>query len=234
MKESYVLKRIEQYRKTKPSYDNLVFDMFLERVFAAENLLNLVEKNSKERETILEARKYFLVTSVSSMESYYKCVVEYLLDSRKIPETNKRKFLESLRNVNFSIADLASLMKIQKGNISLGEIVAALRSFQNLENINQACSTLLGVKDFIAEVQSYEIEELDILLKNNFPNLKEVIEEAIQLRHSIIHGAFSKRVIGKRKSRMMFFNINALVMVSNYYITYITDALDNEKSSLRR
>lgn len=215
MRTDILLRRIEAARKSMHSNDSNALDLFIERTFASDNLLKFVEKNTKDREVILEVRRHLLVTYVSSMEAYFKNSLGYLLDSRKVEETNRRKLLKSLGNVTFS---LDNLLEIQKRDFSLGEIVVQTRSFQNLESINQVYSDLFGVKDFIGEVESLEIKDWGMLIKRDFPDLRDEVAEMIRLRHLIIHNTFAVEKIGREKVRRLCGYMTALVLVTDYYI----------------
>lgn len=210
MRVRNIIARIELQRESRANH-LLPYDNFLERISAAAQLLYFVEHNTKDKISKLEARKYFIIMCISSMEAYFKETAEHFIDAR----WTKENFLNSLTDTKIALCDL---FEITKKSISIGEIVSTSQSFQGLEMIDKFYTNMLGVNGFIKEVQLVKLKtkKEEFTLKKGFPNFRGEIEEMIKLRHLIIHHGGPRR-IGLRKLEQLYSSLNAFITAADLY-----------------
>ena len=208
-----IINRINLKRESKRKHI-LPHDNFLEKISAAVKLIAFVEEKKAKKEIRIEARKHFVVTCISAMEVYFKRVEEIFIHGQWV----KNDFLDILKQNKITLADL---LEIDKRELSLGEIVSASHSFEDLESINRVYSKMLGVTDFIEEVEAFKAEveeEKHIILKNDYPDFRKKIGELIHLRHLIIHHEGFKGTLGLQRLGEMWENLDAFVSAADDYI----------------
>ncbi len=208
-----IINRIHLKRESKKEHI-LPYDNFLGKISSSAELLEFVEENKADKKIRREARKHFIITCVSAMEVYFKRMEEMLVDA----QWTKSDFLAILRQNKITLADL---IEIKKKKLSLGEIVSSSHSFEDLESINSVFSKILGVTDFIKEVEALKSEveeEKRIILKNNYPNFRKEIGELVRLRHLLIHHEGFKGIIGLQRLGEMWENLDSFVGAADYYI----------------
>jgi len=106
LKFENIVKRISLSRESKR--ENIMpFDNFYAKVMSAGDLLDFVEDEKADIKIRYEARKYVLVTLASSMETYFKRMVQVFIDAEWVNE----EFREILRREKISLADLADIKK---------------------------------------------------------------------------------------------------------------------------
>jgi hypothetical protein len=195
----------------------LPYDNFLGKISSAAKLARFVEENTKDKKLRLEVRKYFVVVCVSSMETYFSDTARVFVDFGWV----KDDFLNSLGDTKITLSDL---FEITKKSISIGEIVSVSYSFQTLETINRIYTKMLGVSDFISELEAFKVkfeEQESVLeefvLKDSYPDFRRKIEEMIKLRHMVVHHEGFRR-LGLERLLQMWENLNSFVTAADYYL----------------
>lgn len=195
----------------------LPYDNFSEKVSSAGKLLLFVEDNTKDKRLRLEARKYFVVVCVSSMETYFRDMAAGFVDADWV----KPGCLNSLKDTKITLSDL---FEVTKKRISIGEILSVSYSFQSLERINQIYTKMLGVSDFMSEVQAFKVKTeegesplQEFVLKDSYPDFRRKIEEMIRLRHLIVHHEGFRR-LGLERLLQMWENFHSFVTAADYYL----------------
>jgi DNA-directed RNA polymerase subunit N (RpoN/RPB10) len=95
-----------------------------------------------------------------------------------------------------------------KRRISIGEIISVSHSFQDMDTINRVFSKMLGIDAFIADVAEHRVvidEDIfseGFVLKDDYPDFREQINELIHARHLIVHHEGMNRLGLKRFGRM--------------------------------
>ena len=213
MKFENIVKRIslsrEAERKNIMPYDN-----FYDRVMAAGELLDFVEDAKADRKIRYEARKYIAVTFASSMETYFKRMAQVFIDAQWVNE----EFREILRREKISLADLVD---IKKKEISLGEIISVSHSLQDLGTINYFFSRMLGINDFLKELENIKIVPESgekYVFKNEYPDFRREIGELLNLRHLIIHHEGFKGILGFKRLLRMALCVVAFVSAADNYL----------------
>ena len=200
MKIPNLIERIELQRKTPPK-EILPYDNFLEKLGSALALFSFVEKKAKDKRIKLEARKYVIVVCVSDMETYFKSVVKTFVDLGLAADD----IFSIFKDDKYS---LGGLYEMGKRRISIGEIISVSHSFQDMDTINRVFSKMLSVDDFIAEVAEHRVvidEDIfseGFVLKDDYPDFREQINELIHARHLIVHHEGINRLGLKRFGRM--------------------------------
>ena len=214
MKLEGISKRISLARESKTSHEAPYNDVY-DKLFAAIELLDFVEDEKAERNIRHEARKYVVITCVSCIEVYFKRMALIFIDSGWI----KDDFREILRQYNISLADL---LDIKKKELSIGEIVAASHSMQDLESINRCFSKMLGRQNFLKELETVEIVPENgnkYILLQKLPDIWARIAELLQLRHLIIHHKGFKRILGVERLLAMAQCTLAFISAADNYFS---------------
>jgi len=213
LKFENIIKRISLSRQSKR--ENIMpFDNFYDRVTAAGELLDFIEDEKADRKIRYEARKYIVVTLASSMETYFKRMAQVFIDAEWVNE----EFREILRREKISLADLVD---IKKKELSLGEIMSVSHSLQDLDTVNYFFSKMLGINDFLKELENIEIAPESgkkYVLKSKYPDFRGKIGELLNLRHLIIHHEGFKRILGFQRLLRMAQCVFALVSAADKYI----------------
>jgi hypothetical protein len=213
MKLEAIIKRVSLARKSKIKH-TLPYENFYDRISSVAELGNFIEASKADRGIRLEARNYFIVVCASGMEIYFKRMAQVFIDAKWV----KDDFMDILKEDKVSLADV---LEINKRKLSLGEIISVSRSFQDLESINRIYSKMLGVTDFLKEVETFEVEIKKgrrTTLKNDYPDFRKQIGELLNLRHLIIHHEGFKGVVGLRRLSEMAYNLFAFIFAADDYI----------------
>ena len=213
MKFENIVKRISLSRESKR--ENIMpYDNFYDRVTVAGKLLDFVEDEKADRKIRYEARKYIVVTLASGMEAYFKRMAQVFIDAEWVNE----EFREILRREKISLADLVD---IKKKELSLGEIISVSHSLQDLDTVNYFFSKMLGVNDFLKELENIEIvpeSGKKYVLKSKYPDFRGKIGELLNLRHLIIHHEGFKGILGVKRLIRMAQCVFALVSAVDSYL----------------
>ena len=213
MKFEAIVKRISLARESKVE-SIMPFDNFYDRVFAAGELLDFVEDKKADRKIRYEARRYVVVALASSMETYFKRMAQVFIQGGWYKDT----FLEILRQDKISLADL---VKMNKEKLTLGEIISVSHSLQDLDAINYFFSKMLGINDFLKELETVELMPESgekYVLINEYPDFRGKIGELLNLRHLIIHHEGFKGILGFKRLVGIAQRVVALVSAANEYL----------------
>jgi len=212
MKLEGISKRISLARESKTSHEepyNDVYDKFV----ASIELWDFVENNKAEKRIRYEARKYVVITCVSCIEVFFKRMAMLFIDSGLI----KDDFREILRKYSISLSDL---LDIKKRKLSIGEIVAVSHSMQDLESINSCFNKILGIQNFLKELETIEVvpeNKNKYILIQEYPDIWAKIAELLRLRHLIIHHEGFKRILGDERLLNMSLCVAAFISAADNY-----------------
>ena len=213
MKLENIAKRISLARESKIKHV-MPYDNFRDKFDAAIDLVDFVEQETTDKKIKHEARKYLVITCASCIETYFKRVAQIFINAGWA-NSNIR---EILRHDSISLADL---LEINKKQLSLGEIISVSHSMQDLETINNLYSKMLGVKDFIKQVESVEVEAESgnkYVFGKEFPDFRQRIGELLNLRHLIIHHEGFKGVLGLERLFKMGVCVIAFISAADTYL----------------
>lgn len=194
----------------------LPYENFIDKINAAAGLLDYLEEKEAVKEIQQEARKYYVITCISSMENYFKRTAQIFIEARWINDD----FLSILNEHNISLADL---FKMGKEELKLSEIFMVSHSFQHLETIKHVFSKMLGSKDFLKEIEMFDVKYDDgthIILLQNFPDYRDKVTELINLRHLIVHHEGYKGILGREKLYDLSRNLIGFIDATDEYINY--------------
>lgn len=213
MKFEAIVERVVLARESKTKH-LFPYENFNEKINAAAGLLDYLEEKKATKEIQQEARKYYVITSISSMENYFKRTAQVFIEARWVDD----KFLSILKQDNISLADLYNM---GRKKLRLSEIFMVSHSFQNLETINYIYSKMLGSEDILKEIETFDVEFDDgthVVLKKDFPDFRSKIEELTQLRHLIVHHESYKGVLGRDKLYNLSKNLINFINAADAYI----------------
>ncbi len=132
--------------------------------------------------TISYAKQQFIISMVSAIEHFFKDLLIDLIDEDLVDISElKDKY------------KLNDIIKLKKGNVSLGELVAKNYNFQNLNEINKIYSKILKSKininfyDKLREIIKTPEYERDISYLRLTEDFYKIIRDVIEFRHKCIH-----------------------------------------------
>jgi hypothetical protein len=213
LKFESIIRRISLSRESRRG-NVTPFDNFFDRMKAAGQLIDFVEDGKMDRAIRYEVRKYAVITLASGMETYFKRMAQAFIDAEWVNE----EFREILRREKISLADLVD---IKKKEISLGEIISVSHSLQDLDTINYFFSKMLGVNDFLKELENIEIVTENgkkYSIKSEHPDFRGKIGELLDLRHLIIHHEGFKGILGFDRLISLAQCVFALISAADNYL----------------
>jgi len=215
------IKKIDEMRSLLGKRWEYPYDTFLEKIYLSRQLIQLVEKSNIKKEIKIEARKNFIINCITAVEVFFKDMIIGLDWFEVLNEDG----IDELLSEKITLTEAWLLFKTK--NISLGEIIAAKFSFQSLPEINKIMKKLLGVSNFLKEVEQYEVTEIDedneeekvkFVLKDAYPDWRKKVQEIFELRHKFVHQVSFKGRIGLHRLRELYRNLDAFVEASEQYL----------------
>jgi hypothetical protein len=213
MRFEVVRERVVLARESKSKY-LLPYENFIYKLHSAGALLDFLEEKKASKELQQEARKYYVIICISSMENYFKRTVQIFIEAKWINED----FLSILKQDTISLADLFNM---DKNQFRLSEIFIVTHSFQNIESINHILSKMLGIDDVLKNIEKIDVEFDDgshIILKKDFPDFRNKITELAELRHLIVHHEGYKGILGRERLYNLSRNLINFVNAADEYI----------------
>ena len=115
---------------------------------------------------------------VSGIEHFFKDLLIDLIDEELLDLSRLRVKLE-----------LEDVVKLKKGNLNLGELIAKNYNFQNLDEINRVYSKILKFSFYekLKEVIKTPEYKRDISYLRLNEDFYPLINEVIEIRHKCIH-----------------------------------------------
>ncbi len=190
------------------------FDIFLEKTRVVEALVDFMEQQEADPEIIQQARWYFVIMCVSALETYFKETAKIFIQGGWTKDT----FSEILRQDKITLADL---VKIDKEEFTLGEIISVFHDFQSLDSINFFYSRMLGRNDFVKEVSEFKAplrEGKYLILMNDHPEFRGDIKSLVHWRHLIIHHDIFKKPLGAKRLLKMTGSLMDFVTAADFYL----------------
>ena len=192
----------------------LPWDSFLEKIRAAEALVDLIDQEEAENDIIQQARWHFIIMCVSAMEIYFKGMAEIFIQGGWF----KDSLLETLRQDKISLADM---VEMNKEKFTLGEIISISQTFQDLNAINNFYSKMIGCKNFVKEVGEFKAslgKDQYLVLNNKHPTFEKDIKDLVHLRHLVIHHDTLKRTISAKNLNRMIGSLIDFVYAADFYL----------------
>jgi hypothetical protein len=214
MKLDSIIKRIKLLRESNVK-QLLPIDSCMEKMREAETLLNFTEEQNAEVEIINQAKCYFIIVCISSMEVFFKGMVEIFIEGGWF----KNNLKDILRQDKITLADLLDL---DKEKIKLGELISVSHSFQDLDAINYFFSKMVGCSDFLKEVSEYKLQKKSDqyqTLKAGYPTFERDISELVHLRHLIIHHDSTTRTISHDRLLKIAETLMNFLFASELYLS---------------
>ncbi|MGM0564226.1 MAG: hypothetical protein ACQES2_07845 [Pseudomonadota bacterium] len=164
---------INSKRTRKPEDGDSIWEFIL-RLENTRNAVNdLKEKSFKCCKSVeLEFMRMLPLVAVSAFEGYLSSVYGLIIDKGEPYVSN----IQKIRDVKL---DIASLVSMQRDNISLGDFMSHCLNFGKLTDIDKNFSTLLGI-DFL--------KSLSELGKDQKSNIVKCIEIRNVIAHELATG----------------------------------------------
>lgn len=213
-----IKERINRKSRSKDPLTNA-----LNKFWDAEGLIDTIHKKIKNKRLVQEARRQFVVTSVTSIEVLLKDYFVKLLSLEgvieKFPEYSDKKF--SVEDINY----------LEAKDISDSEIICGYYNFQNMSDINSAFSTALS-SDFFEDLREYKWWFNKKDKKTGFMVLGDFyrkLDKVISLRNDFVHDInFKFRLFRKEIEDIDTFLITFMTQLS-FFMSERIQQLKNKK-----
>lgn len=213
---------IEEILNVKSREKTIFFESLY---FKIEEINTALEKFKKIKgEVPNEIIRYFPITIVSCIQSYFRDIVIKLIDTGE-PYVDNISQLNQIQNFKFNIEIIKAL---KKDRFSIGELVAHLLSCNNLSDFNKYISVLLKI-DLLSELsKNYKIENDD--LKVNFGEVISSVKNIFELRNIFCHEyAFNNVLIFEEVKIMVRNSILFLYLVNDYISKVLNPKVQEEE-----
>lgn len=217
--------RILKTKRNRISRSKNPLDTTISKSIDIYKLLKLIQKKIKNRALIQEARKQFVITSVTSIEVLFREYFIQLLNFDSIIT----KFTEQINKKDFNIEDMEFIIE---NKISKQELIADNYNFQNPSEINKVFSIALS-NNFFKNLEEYKWWFDKKNKKNGFFMLGKFyrdLEWLIQLRHDFIHDINYKVKVGKKEVEDIDIFCIAFMSQLGFYMSEKIQQLKNNKN----
>jgi len=214
-----LIQKVEEARELMRKRHPFPMDTFFEKIGRAYRLLSLVEESNADKILKIEARKNFIINCVTAIEVFFKDTVVGLGKLGVFKRDNIDAIVE--RKFTFSEA-----LQLKDKKINLWEVLSILLSFQSLSEINKTMEALLGINDFLKEIEQYEVkieepeedEKIEFILKERYPEWRKYLQEIFVLRHRFVHQISFTDRLGKDKVYKLLENTIAFIIACEEYL----------------
>ncbi|GAL86061.1 hypothetical protein MYP_3290 [Sporocytophaga myxococcoides] len=146
-----------------------------ELIFRLPRIGNALENAIFHEESSIEFLKYIPISTVACFEAFFRSVIKEIVDFGKPFSENVAKYNQS-KNIKLDFEIVAA---IQTKILTVGDFIAHILPFNNLEDINSNISTIIQ-KDFLEEIKKYSEGEISGVII-------ESIKSTFELRHIFCH-----------------------------------------------
>jgi len=205
------------YRFESPldSLDYIIYssELILEKLLELQKLYeeyNYPKEKTREILTaIAYAKQQYIITMVSGIEHFFKDLLIDLIDEDLVDLSRLRDKFE-----------LDDVVKLKKGNVSLGELIAKNYNFQNLDEINRVYSKILKISFYekLREVIKTPEYKRDISYLRLNEDFYPLINEVIEIRHKNIHDLDLSYEIDLKKLEKIGHQINSLGLATAWLL----------------
>lgn len=171
------------------------------------SLQELLESNAGNDHISEEVFKYIPIALVACMEGLFRSLYAEIIDYGEPYSKNVEKFNSSNKKFDYSIINA-----IQSKKLTIGEFISHTLSCNNISDIDNNISTLLGIK-FLHEMKIFETQSIfdeqrliNSSFKNNADEILKNIVEVFELRHIFCHEFGTKVKVDKDLIQEIFSN----------------------------
>lgn len=239
-----LMKRIKEERNFLRKKELLPLDTYRSKVYSAIHLNVIVELKKPEPRIRYESRKNLIINVVTAAENFFKDVAKALPTSPILKKYERELLNNKLFDETLKLRQAFELFSSESASIGL--IVSAYYSFENLEQINSVFSAIIWVyiKDFDflnhigklrVKTDKYDREDWmyewinSICLDKDLPNWRSEVGQFFELRHEYVHHISFKDKLGKDRIAKMNEVFDAFITVSNYF--FLDFFSDNESEA---
>lgn len=227
-----LIKRILKEKHHLTKRDAFPIDSFNHKMYNSIEILNYstlglkkLPKGKEKNELLKEIRKNFIINCVTAVEVYFKDLIRVTPEmSSKIRNSKQLKDLLSNKE-KVNLYDAYQIFK--EYDFKLGDILLYYYSFQNLQEINLVLGHLLGIDNFITNIDEFNFRlrkfekeyfnKTNICLKNDFPEWKGILTEIFSLRHDYVHHINFHDKLGEIRVETYFKNLWAFILSTDKY-----------------
>lgn len=168
------------------SYENSRYD-YMHRISRIDGAIQDLEENSGRFKN--ELLRYIPISMVACFEAFFKSAVRDLVDFGSPFSDNVKKFNHA-QNIKL---DFDVLGAVQAKSLTIGELIAHVLPYNNLQDVNSNMATLLG-QDFISELKKFNKEsrfESENTFRSDFVDrageIFQSVDRVYKIRHIFCH-----------------------------------------------
>lgn len=171
------------------------------------SLQELLKSNAGNDHISEEVFKYIPIALVACMEGLFRSLYAEIIDYGEPYSNNVEKFNNSNKKFDYSIVNA-----IQSKKLTIGEFISHTLSCNNISDIDNNISILLGIK-FLHELNNFETKSIfdqQKLINNSFKsNANEILKSVVtvfELRHIFCHEFGTKVEVNEDFIQELFSN----------------------------
>lgn len=202
------------------SFHNSRYD-YMQRVFRIDGAIQDLEENNGRFKN--ELLRYIPISMVACFEAFFKSAVRDLVDFGSPFSENVKKFNQA-QNIKL---DFDVLGAMQAKSLTIGELIAHILPFNNLQDVNSNITTLIG-KDFISELKKFKMKsrfESENAFRSDFVDrageIFQSVDRVYKIRHIFCHESPTSYKVDYDEVIQDYQNCKALLEQSNSLISEI-------------
>jgi len=178
-------------------------------IFRLSRIANALENALSYEESSNEFLKYLPISTVACFEAFFRSVIKEIVDFGKPFSDNIAKYNQS-RNIKLDFEIVAA---IQTKILTVGDFIAHILPFNNLEDINSNISTIIQ-RDFLEEIKEYSEGEIS-------SGIIESIKSTFELRHIFCHEFATNTQLDAKQILNNLNNCNIFLEVTNSFVLHL-------------
>jgi len=191
-KKRNIIEEVESINSRLANKSSYEFQTRLDKISRA--LIELKKENKSYKEELL---KYIPIATISCFEGYFRSVVKELIDFGK-PFNENIKKLNQANNIKLDFEIIAA---IQTKTLSVGDFVAHILPFNNIDDIHSILSILLD-RSFLTDLKEFKknsifdsVNKAAVEFENKNTEIIVSIKRMYEFRHILCHEFATKLVI---------------------------------------
>lgn len=185
------------------------------------SLQELLKNNSNKGHLSEEVFKYIPIALVACMEGLFRSLYAEIIDYGEPYSNNVEKFNNSNKKFDYNIVNA-----IQSKKLTIGEFISHTLSCNNISDIDNNISILLGIK-FLHELNNFETQSvfdeqrlINSSFKNNANEILKSVVTVFELRHIFCHEFGTKVEINEDIIQEVFSNTKIFLENTTDFIHY--------------
>lgn len=211
------IKEIKERVGSSEYHDRLTYGSRLDEIdYAMKGLVS----TGYDKYVQSELMRYIPIATVACFEAFFRSIIKELIDNGEPYLSNAVNYNQS-KNVKF---DFEIVNAIRSKSISIGEFIAHILSFNNLDDIKSNMNVILN-KDFLQELKNYKSKssfphehEIRKEFQDNISQIFEYIKRMYEMRHIFCHEFASEINVNADEIFNMFKGCRVFMEHTNNFI----------------